>query len=136
MLSLLAEAGNNSEELLGGLYADPEDNTPEFTKRIKKLRALIRDLNRVFSFILAIGGSRRTIMPKRWKSESDSTSSDTDIGVPIYLAGLLDPYDFELPLEVSFEDIAEELEDLFFANQGIEFPGTPNDRLAVELFWN
>ncbi|KAK7976570.1 hypothetical protein PG989_015033 [Apiospora arundinis] len=61
-------------------------------------------------------------------------SNDTKPGVPLYLAGLIDLYDFERPQEVSFEKIAGELEDLSSANQGTEFPGTPNDRLAVELF--
>lgn len=134
-ISLRAVEGNYNDDFFGGLYAASDDVTSETTRRTKKLRALVRDLNRVFAHILTTRGSRRTILPRvDDESYADSASSDSDPGVPHYLEDLLDKYDFEKPVEVSFDEVAEELEDLSSANQGNEFPGTSNDRLAVELF--
>ncbi|KAK8015118.1 hypothetical protein PG990_008414 [Apiospora arundinis] len=133
-LSSHAVEGNYSDAFFGGLFAAPDDSATESTRRIKKFRALIRDLNRVFAHVLSTRGSHCVILPRTKDNECDSMSNDTKPGVPLYLAGLIDLYDFERPQEVSFEKIAGELEDLSSANQGTEFPGTPNDRLAVELF--
>ncbi|KAK8130839.1 hypothetical protein PG984_007277 [Apiospora sp. TS-2023a] len=134
-ISLHAVEGNYNDDFFGGLYAASDDTTSETTRRTKKLRALVRDMNRVFAHVLTTRGSRRTILPRvNDKSYSDSASSDSDPGVPSYLQDLLDKYEFERPLEVGFDEVAEELEDLSSANQGNEFPGTSNDRLAVELF--
>lgn len=134
-ISLHAVEGNYNDDFFGGLYATPDDATSETTRRTKKLRALVRDMNRVFAHVLTTRGSRRTILSRvDDESYSDSASSDSDPGVPHYLEDLLDKYDFEKPVEVGFDEVAEELEDLSSANQGNEFPGTSNDRLAVELF--
>ncbi|KAK8053611.1 hypothetical protein PG996_012912 [Apiospora saccharicola] len=134
-ISLHAVEGNYNDDFFGGLYAASDDTTSETTRRTKKLRALVRDMNRVFAHVLTTRGSRRTILPRvNDESYSDSASSDSDPGVPSYLQDLIDKYEFERPLEVGFDKITKELENLSSANQGNEFPGTSNDRLAVELF--
>ncbi|KAK8029433.1 hypothetical protein PG993_010724 [Apiospora rasikravindrae] len=133
LISLHAVEGNYSNEFFGGLYPDSDKNVSETAGRTKKLRALVRDMNRVFAHVLLTKGSRRIILPKAGENEGDSASSGIP-EVPHYLEDLFDQYEFDKPLEVGFDEVAEELEGLSSANQGNEFPGTSNDRLAVELF--
>ncbi|KAI1498932.1 P-loop containing nucleoside triphosphate hydrolase protein [Biscogniauxia marginata] len=129
-LSLHAVEGNYSDNFFGGLY--PEGGTSSIDDgRIKKLRALVRDLNRAFAYVLATKGSKRIIM----KDEDDEDKQhNSNRGLPSYLHNLAAQYRFDDPQKVAFESIAADLESLSSANQGNEFPGTANDRLAVKLF--
>ncbi|KAH7018019.1 uncharacterized protein B0I36DRAFT_388315 [Microdochium trichocladiopsis] len=52
-----ALSGNYSHEFFGGLYPDDEEDG-----RIRKIRALVRDLNRAYTYILASRGSRRRVV--------------------------------------------------------------------------
>ncbi|KAI0002774.1 P-loop containing nucleoside triphosphate hydrolase protein [Xylariaceae sp. FL0662B] len=147
ILSLHAVEGNYADEFFGGLY--PKSETTSINEsRIKKLRALIRDLNRAFAFVLTTKGSRRIITPNKSTADINDKGANRDkndghkplgkdelnISLPLFLQPLADQYHFKAPEIVSFESITEELESLSSANQGNEFPGTSNDRLAVKLF--
>ncbi|KAI1073392.1 P-loop containing nucleoside triphosphate hydrolase protein [Whalleya microplaca] len=140
ILSLHAVEGNYVDEFFGGLYPGSGAFSTS-DSRIKKLRALVRDLNRAFAYILATKGSRRIITANKPKGvavgEGLSEKAEEDgsnINLPSFLQPLADQYHFGSPETVSFESIAGELESLSSANQGNEFPGTSNDRLAVKLF--
>ncbi|KAI1460459.1 P-loop containing nucleoside triphosphate hydrolase protein [Annulohypoxylon moriforme] len=156
ILCLQAVEGNYADQFFGGLYPSNEGTTIS-DSRIRKIRALVRDLNRVFTHILETKGSRRIILPKEStvtvESHRSSTSSagnnrttnvDSDFTftppsqplypLPPFLQPLTNNYDFKDPPTVTFEGIASDLESLSSANQGNEFPGTSNDRLAVKLF--
>ncbi|RYP01084.1 hypothetical protein DL764_006318 [Monosporascus ibericus] len=130
-LSRDAVEGNYGDEFFGGLY--PETGGIHTGHgRIRKLRGLIRDLNRTFAYILATKGSSFIIL-SRQSDERDDNASDTP-ALPQFLQGLIDQYTFDEPREVSFESITVDLERLSSENQGNEFPGTSNDRVAIQLF--
>ncbi|KAK4178819.1 P-loop containing nucleoside triphosphate hydrolase protein [Triangularia setosa] len=139
-----AVRGNYLDDFFGGLYPDPDSS--EYTDaRIKKLRALVRDLNRTFAHVLLVKGNRRNIL---W--DDDSLDGDSDDGecddkgaadndgsepeIPHHLHPLLEHYPFEDPATVSLAKLKGELEAMASENQGIEFPGLPNNRLTLRLF--
>ncbi|KAI1800098.1 P-loop containing nucleoside triphosphate hydrolase protein [Daldinia bambusicola] len=145
VLCLNAVEGNYADEFFGGLYAGT-DSTAIHDNRIKKLRALVRDLNRAFAYVLETKGSRRIILPKdptNWDSSSKPEYSTSNglfeeniqkFTLPMFLQPLASQYHFMDPERVTFQRITSDLESLSSANQGNEFPGTSNDRLAVKLF--
>ncbi|KAI3331443.1 hypothetical protein HD806DRAFT_518465 [Xylariaceae sp. AK1471] len=135
LLSLHAVEGHYTDEFFGGLY--PENpSSPLDESRLKKLRALVRDLNRTFTYVLITKGSRRVIAPSHTdggKANKENAAS-SKIHLPSFLQVLENQYPFDDPEEVTREAIGGELEPLSSANQGNEFPGTTNDLLAVKLF--
>ncbi|KAI1322603.1 hypothetical protein F5Y16DRAFT_413177 [Xylariaceae sp. FL0255] len=131
LLSLHAVEGNYSDDFFGGLYPD-STTMPMNQSRIKKLRALVRDLNRTFAYVLAKKGSRRKIIADG--GDADEDNNDQTAELPPFLQVLECNYQFNDPEQVSRARVAYELESLSSANQGNEFPGTTNDRLAVKLF--
>ncbi|KAK0667690.1 P-loop containing nucleoside triphosphate hydrolase protein [Cercophora samala] len=136
-----AVRGNYLDDFFGGLYPDP-DSTEYTDARIKKLRALVRDLNRAFAHILLAKGNRRKILwdDDTWDKYSDGGESGNEENdgsepeLPPHLHQLLDHYPSEDPATVSLANLRAELEAMASENQGTEFPGSPNDRLTLRLF--
>ncbi|KAI1299026.1 P-loop containing nucleoside triphosphate hydrolase protein [Xylaria venustula] len=147
LLSRRAIEGNYSDEFFGSLYHDTSSVSID-DARVKKLRALVRDLNRTFSYILATRGSRRIIVAdllhdgeRDDKSDGESDgesilaySKKEDLSLPSFLGVLEALYPFSNPERVTRNTVSTELEPISSANQGTEFPGTTNDLLAVKLF--
>ncbi|KAI1479949.1 P-loop containing nucleoside triphosphate hydrolase protein, partial [Daldinia eschscholtzii] len=151
ILCLNAVEGNYTDEFFGGLYPGSDSNAVN-DNRVRKLRALVRDLNRAFAYVLETKGSRRIILPKNSNNgnsvfsfgnttSNGSTASNglfekltPKLTLPAFLQPLANQYYFMGPELVAFEKVASDLESLSSANQGNEFPGTSNDRLAVKLF--
>ncbi|KAI0379189.1 P-loop containing nucleoside triphosphate hydrolase protein [Hypomontagnella monticulosa] len=140
ILCLQAVEGNYANDFFGGLYPGDEANATS-DSRIRKIRALVRDLNRTFAYILETKGTRRIIVPRdsdvsqqEHPALYDDKCANPISSLPRFLVPLTSQYDFKNPEEVPFNDIASELESLSSANQGNEFPGTSNDLLAVKLF--
>ncbi|OTA56465.1 P-loop containing nucleoside triphosphate hydrolase protein [Hypoxylon sp. EC38] len=132
-ICLYAVEGNYNDEFFGGLCIDKE--APTNDARVRELRALIRDLNRSFAYVLETKGSRRTILPRTADaSQHNPNDSKLEASLPVSLQALVGQYEFDDPKEVSFEDIAEELERLSPTYQSNGFPETSNDRLAIKLF--
>jgi GTP-binding protein EngB required for normal cell division len=126
--------GNYSHEFFGGLFPDSKGISP-IDGRIRKLRAFVRDLNRAFAYVLSTKGSTSIIMDKYEDQEDWSPEkAKFPMELPHYLQQLVDLYPFEDPQELTFEQAAAQLEIQASVNQGIEFPGNSNDRLALELF--
>jgi len=134
ILALHAVEGNYSDEFFGDLY--PSDlSFPMDESRIRKIRALVRDLNRTFAYVLATKGSRRVITPDKNENKTvGKDGTDDKAKLPPFLRILESQYPFDKPKHVTRNDIRAELEPLSAANQGNEFPGTTNDLLAVKLF--
>lgn len=135
LLSLRAIEGNYSDDFFGGLY--PENSVDSMDdSRVRKLRALVRDLNRTFSYVLATRGCRRRIIvPDHAGNNIDKERTESDgINLPSFLRILEAQYPFGSPPNVTRDTIRFELEPLSSANQGTEFPGTTNDLLAVKVF--
>ncbi|KAK8867434.1 P-loop containing nucleoside triphosphate hydrolase protein [Apiospora arundinis] len=145
MLSSHAVDGNYTDEFFGGLYPTPDDSPLLWETRTKKLRALVRYMNRAFAHFLATRGSRRNILPRcmdillsRVPEKGDDDDDDDYFdelipGIPWFHNTLEFVYQVDKPEDVSFETIVVELQ-IDSANQGNEFPGTPNDQLAAKLF--
>ncbi|GAP82875.1 putative dynamin family protein [Rosellinia necatrix] len=134
LLSLRAIEGNYSDEFFGGLYPDDPLTSTE-DSRIRKLRALVRDLNRTFTYVLATKGSRRVILPDYMENDDDGKDAQhQQASLPSFLRIFENQYPFEEPEKVTREAIKAELEPISSANQGTEFPGTTNDFIAVKLF--
>ncbi|KAI0448326.1 P-loop containing nucleoside triphosphate hydrolase protein [Xylaria acuta] len=135
LLTLRAIEGNYSDEFFGGIYPEsPSGSTDD--SRIRKLRALVRDLNRTFSYVLATRGSRRIIVTDHADGNKidNEISESHEISLPSFLRVLETQYPFNGPPKVTRDTVRLELEPLSSANQGTEFPGTTNDLLAVKLF--
>jgi GTP-binding protein EngB required for normal cell division len=119
--------GNYADLFFGGLYSDSE--TSYEARRVKKFRALVRDLNRAFHFVLATKGNRRQI---QW--QDDLHCKTTDSPPPDHLKPLVDLYDSGEPIELLVDDLIVELDRMAAENQGVEFPGSSSDRVALALF--
>lgn len=139
-----------AREAVQGRYGDaffdvvhPGPEPDYLDSRIPKLRALVRDLNRVFYFLIKTEGAARHI---QWGGEGDSTASGDDDEasanggtppetlLPEYLDQLKGYYELDRRVEVSVEALTDELDRKASENQGVEFPGSSNDRLALDLF--
>ncbi|XDG09727.1 hypothetical protein ABKA04_009342 [Annulohypoxylon sp. FPYF3050] len=134
ILCLQAVEGNYTDQFFGGLYPNHE-GTAISDSRIRKIRALIRDLNRAFAYILATKGSRRIILPKEPRvalnspqgfenidAKNEIGKTGSTFALPTFLQPLTKHYDFKNPVKVTFNNIASDLESLSSANQGNEFP--------------
>lgn len=123
--------GRYNNEFFGGLYHNAHES--------RKLRALLRRLNRAFHGTLATKGIDRKI---EWEDDETISSRHGSFGymwdeddVPEYLESFLELFDrFPEPATVSESDLHDELEDLAASNQGMEFPGLPNSNLGFQLF--
>ncbi|KAK0743447.1 hypothetical protein B0T18DRAFT_392225 [Schizothecium vesticola] len=136
-----AVQGRYGDEFFGGLYPGPESSYED--RRVRKLRALIRDLNRAFYFVLKTRGARRHIL---WVGDEDTTAGADDdraskndanppeTSPPKYLEPLVGLYKVGERIEISIEDLTDELDRMASENQGVEFPSSSNDKIALNLF--
>lgn len=127
-------------EAVDGRYRDPFFG--DIHDHTRKLRALLRNLNRAFDVTLCTKGARYEF---EWYAAEDGSSKsyddgdrisegDTDRDQPAYLWPFIAEYKFPNPEPRSKAQVNEELEKWASANQGREFPGSPNNSLAIELF--
>ncbi|GKU07828.1 interferon-regulated resistance hypothetical protein [Fusarium langsethiae] len=129
MLTIASDFQRLARDGCNGRYNDPFFGSLE--DEGLKFRALLRNLNRVFDHILRTRGFTQSIVA------SDEEESEEN-GLPEYLARFLEnyPYEFPEPEKITVEDLSIELETKAAANQGREFPGSPNADLAMQLFKN
>lgn len=96
----------------------------------RKLRAVIRNLNRAFDTVISVRGSMMRIVGHddiQFGNEQDRSVSES-------LRGWVDQFQVEEPVPISWTDLKARLELQASNNQGTQFPGSSNDRLALELF--
>ena len=123
-----AVRGDYVSDFFGGLYPDPAA-TSYADRRIRKLRALVRDLNRAFYHVLSTKGARRRIL---W---GDGTAdAPQQEGASQYLQPLINLFAARDPTTISVSDLKKELDEMASENQGVEFPGSPSDRVTLQLF--
>ena len=135
-LSRDALDGNYTDKFFGELYQQ-SNGSPDHSGRIRKLRALIRDLNHTFAYVLETKGASYIIRPRDIDSSDYNKGEGRTLetsGLPQFLQVLADQYKFSTPREVSIESICADVERFSSENRGNEFPGTSNDRVAMQLF--
>lgn len=90
-----------------------------------KLRAQLRNCNRVFDHVLKTKGSNKKIGPG---DEHGPIADHLEAFMKRY------PYNFPDPETISLEDMNAQLQQQAASNQGREFPGSPNQELVIQLF--
>jgi GTPase SAR1 family protein len=113
---------------------EPDTANPQAkdqSDHIRKLRALVRDLNRVFHQVLKVKGSSRTIIDP---DDPFSKSDGGRIEIPGVLQPLLELYPFSDPTAVPLKVLLDQIEKQATFERGTEFPGSVNDALAVKEF--
>ncbi|KAM5378633.1 hypothetical protein ACJZ2D_004432 [Fusarium nematophilum] len=110
--------GRYNDAFFGGL--DDDDH---------KLRAQLRNFNRAFDHILKTKGAKQVIV----EGGEDEPEEDS---IPEYLQEFLERYTYEFPDPevITTEDLSSQLQKQAAGNQGLEFPGSPNKDLAIQLF--
>ncbi|KAH8736359.1 P-loop containing nucleoside triphosphate hydrolase protein [Ilyonectria robusta] len=112
---------------IDGRYKDPFFGDIE--DGAYKIRAQLRNFTRAFDHILKTKGSMQEIY-----SADEDEEEEEDI--PEYLQNLLQQYhyDFPDPEFVTRKELNAQLQKQAAANQGREFPGSPNQDLAIQIF--
>ena len=128
--------GRYGDEFFGDL--DQEE------RRLRKLRAVLRNMHWAFEVVMETKGARYEILSsddEDWEDneeENDAddngegSDSDAEDALPDYLQELVDGYDAEQPEPKSVAKLSTELEAAF--NRGKEFPGDVNPELVFLLF--
>ncbi len=121
-----------------GRYSDSFFRGTYQTFETRKVRALIRNLNRAFHLTLATKGVTSDI---EWRDENSKASDEASHrnpnrnNPPDYLQPFIEVFDdFSMPEVISESDMCKDLDRLAAANRGIELPGQPNTDLAFEFF--
>ncbi|EHK42564.1 hypothetical protein TRIATDRAFT_162166, partial [Trichoderma atroviride IMI 206040] len=144
LLGISATFHRLAEHAVEGRYNDPFFASPtvQETSRIKfrKLRALLRNLNRAFHLTMKRKGARYKI---QWEHEQQDNGVGAeeqisnymaDAESPEYLQPYLDLYDFPDPTPKSEATVNTRIERIASGSQGVEFPGVPNSDLIMQLF--
>ena len=127
--------GQYVNPFFGGLYQSSSDASYE-DRRIKKFRALVKDLNRAFSYVMHTRGHRRHILLNAGGDSGDELEEDRNEtpGPPNYLAPLVDLYVARHPDPIPLHEVEGELENIAPENQGTVFAGSVHDILTLSLF--
>lgn len=101
----------------------------------RKLRAVLRNLNRAFDVILTTKGARYKI---EWETpvgdiDSDEDEDDDD-EIAAYQQSFISMYNFPDPEIIKESALNTQLKSWAAANQGKELPGEPNRELVFLLF--
>lgn len=95
----------------------------------RKLRAVVRNLNCAFDTVISTKGARRT-----WSRDDSSSDQEGVANIPESLKPWVNLFDTTSPICVTWKHLKAELETMAANGRGNQFPGSPNDSLALELF--
>ncbi|KAI3390334.1 hypothetical protein diail_10060 [Diaporthe ilicicola] len=131
-------------QFFGDPYADDYPRGHHDHSDARRLRAVVRNLNHAFHRIISSKGARRRIVREHDGVNSDNGGQASASGKnegseasnkdPLPLTLYMELYAVEDPEEVWWDDLEEELEIQASVNQSTTFPGSPNDRLALNHF--
>ncbi|KAF4511272.1 hypothetical protein G6O67_003084 [Ophiocordyceps sinensis] len=123
LLTITGEFQRLARDGIHGRYNDPFFG--DLNDQDHKLRAQLRNFNRVFDHVLTTKGSNQRI-----------GRAVEDDEIPVYLETFMEqyPYDFPDPEAITLEDLSVQLQQQAASNQGREFPGSPNQELVIQLF--
>ncbi|KAK1755551.1 interferon-induced GTP-binding protein Mx [Echria macrotheca] len=108
-VALEAVQGNYMDEFFGGVSLG-EPRSPMDSK-IRKLRVLVRDMNRAFHYALLMKG-------RKWRIRGYDVDKKDD--APEYLQPLIGLYDCNNPQSIVIDDLKAGLERMGLENQGFE----------------
>ncbi|KAF4964584.1 hypothetical protein FSARC_7490 [Fusarium sarcochroum] len=129
---LLTIAGDFQRLVRDGTYGRYNDDFfGDLDDENRKFRAQLRNFSRTFDHVLRTKGSTKVVL-------SDDESEPEEDDIPDYLEEFLGryPYEFPDPEFTTVDELCIELEKQAAINQGLEFPGSPNKDLAMQLFKN
>ncbi|KAK4222894.1 hypothetical protein QBC38DRAFT_488820 [Podospora fimiseda] len=126
--------GNYTDPFFGRLYSDLSDSSYE-DRRVKKFRALVKDLNRAFSQVMSTKGHRRHIICE-YEDNHDQDGGDREEAphTPNHLSPLVELYNIEEPDSVLIRDLERELQMIAPEHEGTNFTNSVRDTLALRLF--
>lgn len=127
LLSVAGEFQRLAYDGTEGRYSDPFFGDLDDSEN--KLRAQVRNYNRILAHILKTKGAKFAITEQDY---ADSEESD----LPDFLSQILERYpcDFPQPEAITRECLKAQLRKQAALNQGREFPGLPNHELVIQLF--
>jgi GTP-binding protein EngB required for normal cell division len=146
---LLSIAGDFQKLARDGIYGRYHESFfGDLDDEERKFRAQLRNFNRVFDYTMRTKGCERRIVSYASDDDEDDEDEDGDEDededdedddlpeLPEYLETFMEkyPYDFPRPKASSQPALRRELQRQASANQGREFPGSPNQELAIQLF--
>ena len=107
--------------LVGGVFIDA-----------RRLRAVVRNLNQTFAAVMKGMGETRSIL---WDDDEESDEDEKwSDSLPQKLLTMVREYKIPAPIPIDISELEEEMRSLALENLGSQFPGSPNDYLAVQLF--
>jgi len=124
-----------ARDAVRGLYTDDaffgrvENSDTGEERNPRKLRAYIRQLNRTFALVLVERGAARLIRMPDGTLHPAGLSNNLEL-----LRPLIQLYQFDDPAQISWDAMKAEVERDAFRDQGTEFPGTMNPRIAFQQF--
>lgn len=121
-----------SDPFFGDLHSKWSVEGGVFTNA-RRLRAVVRNLNQTFAAVMKARGETRSII---WEVEIDGDTNDEEWleALSHKLRVMIREYKVAAPEPVDIFDLEEEIRSLALENLGSQFPGSPNDHLAVQLF--
>ncbi|ROW00092.1 hypothetical protein VSDG_03570 [Cytospora chrysosperma] len=126
-----------SDPFFGDLQSKWSLDGGRFTNA-RRLRAVVRNLNQTFAAVMKIKGETRSIIwdEDNGTSEDDGTGDDKKLFdfLPEKLMTMVEGYQVPAPIQVDYRVLESEIRSLALENLGSQFPGSPNDYLAVQLF--
>ncbi|ROW02393.1 hypothetical protein VMCG_06095 [Cytospora schulzeri] len=98
----------------------------------RRLRAVVRNLNQTFAAVMKIMGETRSIL---WDDDDDPDEDERLFdALPPKLLTMVTEYKVTAPSPVEISELEDEIRSLALENLGSQFPGSPNDHLALQLF--
>ncbi|KAJ2895175.1 hypothetical protein MKZ38_006840 [Zalerion maritima] len=116
---------------LGDSRSSPSDRRAFLNSISQKFRSLAYNAmighynDEAFDFVLDVKGARRKIVREGEEDDPD---------IPDFIRPYVDRYPVDKPAPIRIEDLCKEIETNASKTQGIEFPGSSNDQLALDLF--
>lgn len=130
LVDISSKFGRITDQALNGMYSDnffgglDDQKANENTHDLRRLRAVIREMNENFAEALSIRGCRRVI--RQTESSIPFSTLQQQRSKP-YMDGWVPAY-------VNEETLQEEIKKQAVTNRGIELPGNANQMLVGTLF--
>ncbi|KAK3352914.1 P-loop containing nucleoside triphosphate hydrolase protein [Lasiosphaeria hispida] len=124
-LALDGVRGNYVDKFFGGLYLDTKVKSYS-DLHIRKLHALVGDLNNTFCFVIGAKGKIQHFEDEEGKHDKDSSSS------PEHIKPFIDLYSID-GSSISLNNIKTKVDQITLESQSTQFLGSPGDKVTLRL---